>query len=246
MVVATAPFGSSAVPSGSTAAPSSNSTTSGAPSSKTAAPPFQSSSSRRADFAHRLPEGWKATVRELDHYWIGRELFAKKSELVSKLKTWWHPPQPPGPRKTELPSAPSYFHRRVFLWMPRMMWNSDFKCPNCKGAHYLTSKGLYNRVRTVVDLKSRYYLAAEYMECVACKKTFIAYDGRLLGQLLIDLCARFPVVLTRKYAYDQAVVALMRFCTLGNSPTAVFNDVSELHSEEWMRSAAAYLSDCQR
>lgn len=65
-----------------------------------------------------------------------------------------------------------------------------------------------------------------------CTKTFIAYDSRQLDKLPIDLRARFPVVLTRKYACDRSVLALMRSCTLDNSPTAVCNDVNELHSEE--------------
>ena len=51
---------------------------------------------------------------------------------------------------------------------------------------------------------------------------------------------------TRKFACDQAVVALMRARTMGNSPTAVFNDVWELHSEEWMRRTIMYLDDCKR
>lgn len=38
----------------------------------------------------------------------------------------------------------------------------------------------------------------------------------------------------------------MRARTMGNSPTAVFNDVWELHSEEWMRRTIMYLDDCKR
>ena len=40
------------------------------------------------------------------------------------------------------------------------------------------SKGVYNRVRLVLDLKGFYYLAAEYMDCNGCKGTYIAYDER--------------------------------------------------------------------
>lgn len=32
----------------------------------------------------------------------------------------------------------------------------------------------------------------------------------------------------------------------GNSPTGVCNEVKEIHSEQWMRQAIAYLSDCKR
>ena len=38
------------------------------------------------------------------------------------------------------------------------------------------SKGVYNRVRLVLDLKDFYYLAAEYMDCNGCKATYIAYN----------------------------------------------------------------------
>jgi hypothetical protein len=38
----------------------------------------------------------------------------------------------------------------------------------------------------------------------------------------------------------------MRARTLGNSTTALCNDIHELQSEEWMRSTVIYLSDCQR
>ena len=40
------------------------------------------------------------------------------------------------------------------------------------------SKGVYNKVRNVLDLKGFYYLAAEYMDCNQCKATYIAYDER--------------------------------------------------------------------
>lgn len=38
----------------------------------------------------------------------------------------------------------------------------------------------------------------------------------------------------------------MRCRTLGNSSTSLWNDVTEMHSDEWMRRAVAYLSDCER
>ena len=40
------------------------------------------------------------------------------------------------------------------------------------------SKGVYKNVRLVMDLKDFYYLAAECMDCGACKATYIAYDER--------------------------------------------------------------------
>ena len=110
----------------------------------------------------------------------------------------------------------------------------------------LRSKGLYNRVRLVLDMKEYYYLAAEYMDCNCCKGTYIAWDSRVLSQLPDGVRSRFPVILTHKYACDISVVNLLRSRTLGNSSTALQNNVTELHTEEWSRRVMWYLTDCQR
>ena len=95
--------------------------------------------------------------------------------------------------------------------------------------------------RTVLDLKDFYYLAAEYMDCNHCSETFGAWDERILNQLPCSLRAHFPAVLTWKYACDQAVVTLFCARTLGNSPTALRNNLMEVHSEEWLRKQLVYL-----
>ncbi len=154
---------------------------------------------------------------------------------MANLKTWWYPPPVPGPNSSTKPAAEAYFFQRFFLWMPRKMWEFNFTCPTCSDVQSLTSKGLYNRVRKVIDLTCRYYLAAEYLECRSCRGTFISYDARLLSQLPDAYQVRFPIILTRKYACDRAVVNLMRARTLGNSPTAVCHDVHEMQTEDWMR-----------
>ena len=140
--------------------------------------------------------------------------------------------------------ADRYHLMRLFLWMPRKMWKVDFHCPRCTDS--LTSKGLYNRVRLVLDLKEYYYLAAEYMECRTCQGTFIAWDYRMLGQLTDGVRARFPAVLTYKYACDKSLLCILYGRTLGNSPTAVQHAVQEAHSTEWMDRQIQFLSDCQR
>ena len=68
-----------------------------------------------------------------------------------------------------------------------------------------------------MDVKDFYYLAAEYMECgnAECKRTYIAWDRRMLEQLADGVQAHFPAVLTRKYACDRAVITLLRSHTLG-------------------------------
>ena len=55
----------------------------------------------------------------------------------------------------------------------------------------------------------------------------------------------FPVVLTRKYTCDRAVVTLLWARTLGNSPTALRHNLQEVHSEEWLRRQLRYLADCE-
>ncbi|EFX63591.1 hypothetical protein DAPPUDRAFT_268197 [Daphnia pulex] len=132
---------------------------------------------RNIDYTHRLPSGWLDTVDKIYQQWIGKNIFASKGTLVANLKTWWYPP--PVTRS----SAEAYFFQRFFLWMPRKMWAIYFTCPICSDVQSLTSKGLYNRVRKVIDLTCRYYLAAEYLECRSCCGTFISYDARLLSQL---------------------------------------------------------------
>ena len=126
------------------------------------------------------------------------------------------------------------------------MWAFDLKCPVCVKSISLNSKGVYRKVRNVIDLKGRYYLAAEYHQCTTCQGTFISYDDQILNHLPFSLRVQFPVLLTRKFASDIGVVNLMRSRTLGNSSTSLWNDVTEMHSDEWMRRAVAYLSDCER
>ncbi len=110
----------------------------------------------------------------------------------------------------------------------------------------LRSKGPYNRVRLVLDVRDYYYLAGEYMSCNECKGTFISWDRRILEQLPDGVRSRFPVVMTHKFACDVAVVSLLRSRTLGNSSMALQNNILELHSEEWSRRYLWYMADCER
>ena len=100
-------------------------------------------------------------------------MFAAKGKLVTSLKLWWNPP--PVPYHQVTPPHPDTYHlKRLLLWAPRMLWKVNFHCPHCGGAaESLTSKGLYNHVRLVMDVKEYYYVAAEYMYCKACSGTFI-------------------------------------------------------------------------
>ena len=196
------------------------------------------------DYGLRLPQGWRQHVGEADRQWIGRAVFAAKGKLAPNLKLWWHPPSNELP--TAKPSPQSYHLKRFFLWMPRRLWQIDFRCSHCSTPQSLQSKGLYHHIRLVLDVKDMYYLAAEYMYCKVCDGTFLAWDHRMLDQLTEGVRACFPVILTRKYACDRAVVTLLRARTLGNSPTALRHNLQELHSEEWLRRQLRYLADCER
>ena len=132
--------------------------------------------------------------------------------------------------------------------MPRKMWAINLVCVQCRQA--LRSKGVYRKVRVVIDVKDCYYLAGEYMYCsnTNCTYTctYISWDKRIPNQLPDGVRTRFPVVLTYKYACNRAVVSLLRARTLGNSPTALRQNIFEVHSEEWLLKQLMYLSDCAR
>lgn len=76
--------------------------------------------------------------------------------------------------------------------------------------------------------------------------TFIAWDNRILNQLADGLRARFPVILTRKYACDQSVITMLRARTFGNSPAALQHNIQELHSKMWLSKTLSYLTDVER
>ena len=196
---------------------------------------------RPTNYSQRLSKGWVATLHECDHSWVGQLLFVSKGNMAANLVNWWNPPPV---RHNTKPSLPNYFARRLFLWMPRKMWRMVITCPHCGVDKELRSKDVYHHVRRVVDISDMYYLAAEYMDCRACSGIFIAWDQRILEQLPDGVRARFPVVLTYKYACDKAVIVFLRARTLGNSPGAMKHNLQELHSEEHLRKVSQYLHDC--
>lgn len=82
--------------------------------------------------------------------------------------------------------------------------------------------------------------------CIYLEGTFIAWDSRMLNQLSDGVRARFPVILTRKYACDISIVTLLRARTFGNSPSALQSNIRELHSQQWLQKTLSYLTDCDR
>ena len=140
---------------------------------------------------------------------MGKEMFISKGNLTSKLKNWWFLPLSPSFNSTPLPTPAPYFRRRLFLWMLKSMWDIVLHCPTCNHpTRTLQSKGLYPRVRLVLDIKDYHYLAAQHHFCKACNGTFIAWDKRILEQLPSGVRRKLPITLTYRYACDLAVVSL--------------------------------------
>jgi hypothetical protein len=108
---------------------------------------------KATDYSQRLPAGWEKNTTAANRAWIGRELFAAK---VNTLRLWRHPP--PVDHAAAQPSVENYTCKRLFLWMPREMWRVGFSCPRCKAS--LHSKGPYNRVWLVLDMRDMLYYFA--------------------------------------------------------------------------------------
>ena len=160
-------------------------------------------------------------------------------------KLCWDPPQPP--LITSQPPRPDiYFATRLLLWMLRKLWKVTLYCPHPEcDKQPLTSAGIYNTVRQVVDIDSNYNLAAEYLECKNCKRKVISWSPGIVKQLDMGHQLQFPVLLTYQYACDVRVIRLLRQRGLGNSSTQLQKKLTEEHSEKYLQRSAQYLTECQ-
>ena len=118
-------------------------------------------------------------------------------------------------------------------------------CPERGCSKELTSAGLYPRTRSVLGMKSYYNIAAEYLECTACKKKYISWDSRIILQLDLARQELFPAVLTYHYGCDKEVVEMMRLRGLGNSATQLQQRLVEMHCNRWMKKSLLFLTDWQ-
>ena len=160
-------------------------------------------------------------------------------------KLWWYPPQPP--LIASQPPRPSkFFAQRLLLWMPRKLWGVKLFCPHptCDKKE-LTGAGIYPRVRQVLDIDERYNLAAEYLECKACKRKVISWSPAIVRQLDPGHQLKFPVLITYQYACDVKVIRLLRQRSLGNSSTLLQKKLHEEHSEKWLQKSVQYLTECK-
>ena len=150
------------------------------------------------DYSARLPRGWKDSLLPGDQQWIGQYVcngpsseHSKVSERFKSLKQIWFYP----PRHKDLnirPDPNKFCLRRLCLWAPRIIFDFDLKCPKCQKS--LHSRGIYNKMRFVLDLKDYYYLGTEMLGC-SCKATYLLTDQRIIDCLLYYLQIQFPAVL---------------------------------------------------
>jgi len=126
-----------------------------------------------------LPQGWEPNMSSGDRAWVGHTLFVGLGKLAPSLKNWWYLP-PPDHLASTPPSLCLLPSPEALSWMPRTMWRLDLCCPHCEGRQSLRSKGLYNHVHLVIDVRDKYYFAGKYMDCVMFHGTFISWDHRVL------------------------------------------------------------------
>lgn len=212
-------------------------------------------STRNADLdKYPIYAKWRDSLPDEDVRWISQALFItvtdKRGERAHMAmervnKMWWYPPEPPF-TVSGRPSVDQYFGHRLFLWMPHRLWHVRLTCPHdgCQD-QTLTAAGIYNKLRTVVDVSSTYLLASEYMSCPNCKRKVISWSWNIIQQLDIAKQRAFPCILTAKKACDLKVVKLLRERGLGNSCSQVHKILTEQHSEEWLSKNLLYLTNCQ-
>ena len=145
---------------------------------------------------HKTAEQQQQNMPAVDREWVGRTLFVAKGKLTSLLKLWLHPP--PVEYSSSPPKADIFHAKRLLLWLPRMLWKYNFHCQRCGEHESLRSKGLYNHVWIMIDVKDSYYVAGEYMDCRACSGMYITWDSRILGQLSDGVRARFPLLMAHQ------------------------------------------------
>ncbi|CAM4735070.1 unnamed protein product [Leuciscus chuanchicus] len=184
-----------------------------------------------------LPVDWTHTLPPDDQLWISKALFKFSSHNQPEMgyarvdRMWWYPPQQHF-AVTGVPGTERYFGHLFFLWMPRKLWRVRLTCPHSDCVKKeLTSAGLHLKIRQVVDVKTSYFMASEYLSC--------SFD--IISQLDISHRLHFPCILTSKLACDMAVVRLLHQRGLGNSSSQVQKKLEEQHSEIWLQKVVQVL-----
>ncbi|XP_052277133.1 uncharacterized protein LOC127876170 isoform X2 [Dreissena polymorpha] len=87
-------------------------------------------------------------------------------------------------------------------------------------------------------------LATENLHCIKCKKNQIGWSDAILDQLDPATRSLFPVQMMYHSACDNRVIYLLRQRGLGNSPTQLQKQSTELHNLRWTKQELQYMSDC--
>lgn len=130
--------------------------------------------------------------------------------------------------------------------MPRRLWQVKLHCPqeDCTRPE-LTSVGIYNKVRQVLDVNGCYTIAGETMICPSCKKRMVSWNQKIIEQLDMGHQLQFPCILTYRLACDLKVIRLLRQRGIGNSASQIRCKIQEQHSEVWLQKCIQYMTDCQ-
>ena len=188
---------------------------------------------------------------EADMKWVANAILDSSGKLdKERLQLWLHPP--PIRRSSGKPMPEKYFLHKVLVWMPRNILRIPLACSREGCGGHLRSKGIYNRVRSVMDLDSIYFMVTEYMECsnvdkkglARCNFTTQGWHENVLCQLSEAHRLMFPAVATAHGTLDRKVLTMLKIRTLGNSSNALHHSLMELHTETWMRQCIHYLTDC--
>ncbi|XP_026145603.1 uncharacterized protein LOC113120014 isoform X2 [Carassius auratus] len=198
-----------------------------------------------------LPSGWMCTLPPADYRWVSKALFRWSPEMQPEMdyarvdRMWWYPPFPPL-TVTEEPEMGCYFGHSLFLWMPQKLWNVKLICPHSdclKGE--LTSAGLHQELRQVVDMEGSYFMASERLVCGKCKRKWISWSHDVVSQLDIGHRVQFPCILASQVACDMKVVHFNRLRHLGPSVSQIHKKLEERHTEVWLQKTVRYLTDCR-
>ncbi|XP_016388323.1 uncharacterized protein LOC107724059 [Sinocyclocheilus rhinocerous] len=109
----------------------------------------------------------------------------------------------------------------------------------------LTSAGLHQELRQVVDMEGSYFMASERLVCGKCKRKWISWSHDVVSQLDIGHRVQFPCILASQVACDMKVVHFNRQRHLGPSVTQIQKKMEEHHTEVWLQKTVQYLTDCR-
>lgn len=160
-------------------------------------------------------------------------------------RMWWYPPFPPLTLAKE-PEMGCYFGHVLFLWMPQKLWNVKLICPRSDCVkEELTSAGLHQELRQVVDMEGSYFMASECLVCGKCKRKVISWSHDVVSQLDIGHRVQYPCILASQMACDLKVVHFNRQRCLGTSISQIQKKLEEHHTEVWLQKTVQYLTDCK-